>query len=181
MADSLETKWPPLNEAYRDELGAIDYDIYAAAGEIWPMAAALSKTVLHDESIGQVALLTVCARITESRAAERIQIKSLKGYIFQAYRYEILRLLQQRRLHDELSAQRYAVIEETQSADDVLKKILIEEIISRMDATNRQIFELRVLGHSFEDIARMVGKRSNAVRNIYSRQLSKIRNELEGL
>ena len=180
MADSPEIKWPPLNESYRDEFGAIDGDIYAAAGEIWPGAAALAKTVLHDESTGQVVLLRVCARITASRAEKRIQIKSLKAYIFQAYRNEILRLLQQRRLHEELTTKRYVRLEEAQ-ADDVLKKILIEELMARMDDTNREIFELRILGHSFEEIAQMVGKQSNVVRNIYSRQLSKIRKELKGL
>ena len=146
----------------------------------WPQAATLARTVLRDEALGQIALLKVCARITASRAAQRIQIKNLKGYIFQSYRNEILRILQARRVHDEITANEYSLPTESQQLD-VHNKILIEELVSRMDETNRRVFELRVLGHSYEEISETLNIASNVLRNTFSRQLRKIKAELEGL
>jgi DNA-directed RNA polymerase specialized sigma24 family protein len=176
--NSPQIEWPRLDQAYVDQVGPIDADIYAAACEIWPRAERLATKVLSDEAAGQFALLTVCARITAARAGKRIHVENLGGYIYQSFRYEILRLLQQRRLHDEITANKYAA-EAERAGNDVLKKILIEEILARMDAKNRLIFERLLLGYSFEEIAKITGERSNVLRNRFSRQLAKIRRELE--
>jgi DNA-directed RNA polymerase specialized sigma24 family protein len=178
MCDSLQTKWPPLAEAYLDVTGPIDADIYNAAGEIWPRAAAFAKSTLHDEPAGQITLQTVCARITAARSSGRIQIEHLKAYIFRAYEHEVLRQLQKQRLHDSLILDNYQSIEETGTDDDVEKKILIEQILARMDTPNRHVFELLALGYSFEEIGRFLGKRSNKLRSAFSKQLNKIKKEI---
>lgn len=180
-AELPQIDWPPIEQAYLDAVGPIDADIYLAAGDMWPRAAALARTVLHDEAEGQLALLTVCARITAARLEKRIRIKNLSGYVFQSYKYEVLRILQERRLHDEITANKYSLIAEAQSSEDVLKKILIEELIARMDEPNRRIFEMRILGHTFEEIAKTVGEESNVLRNKFSRQIRKIKEQLNDL
>ena len=79
-------RWPQLNAPYLDELGSVDGDIYEAAGEIWPWAAAYSHTILGDEAFGQLLLLKVCAKITEKRAAGSIEIESLLPYLKTAFK-----------------------------------------------------------------------------------------------
>jgi DNA-directed RNA polymerase specialized sigma24 family protein len=180
MGDFPHIDWPPLAEAYLDAVGPIDIDVYNTAGEIWPMAAAFAKKALDDESAGQIALLTVSARITASRLADRIHIRSLKAYIFRAYKHEVLRHLQTRRLHHEITVEKYQAITETESDDDVHKKILIEQILARMDKRNRRVFELLTLGYTFEEIAKALGKPSNSLRSAFSKQLYKIKKEIEG-
>ena len=180
MCDSLQTKWPPLAEAYLDVTGPIDADIYNAAGEIWPIAAAFAESTLHDVPAGQIALRTVCARITAGRSSGRIHIQHLQAYIVRAFKHEVLRQLQSRRLHESLILDNYKLIEETRTDIDAEKKILIEQIIARMDNPTRRLFELRVLGYTFEEMARFLCTRSNNLRSAYSKQLDKIREELEG-
>jgi len=180
MDDSPQIRWPPFAETYLDEFGRIDGDVYEAAREVWPRAAALAKTTLNDEGAGQIALLTVCARITKARSEDRIHIKSLNAYVFRSYQHEILGQLQRRRLHEALTLANYASIEGTQTDIDVERKILLEQIIARMDERNLRVFRLRVLGHSLEEIARMLDRPSNVIRNEFSRQLKKIRQELDG-
>jgi DNA-directed RNA polymerase specialized sigma24 family protein len=180
MVGSPRISWPPIDQEYVDEGGQIDLDLYSAARGLWPKAAALAQAILRDESLGQVALLKVCARITAARASARIQIDNLKGYIFQSYRYEILRLLQERRSHEELITKLPEAVQ-TEPVEDVLKKIMLEEIVARMDRGNRRVFELRVLGHSYEEIAEELGVSSNILRNNFSRQVRKIKAELDTL
>lgn len=179
MCDSPQTEWPPLAEAYLDVTGPIDADIYNAAGEIWPLAASLAESTLHDVPAGQTALRTVCARVTAARSSG-IQIEHLKAYLFQAYKHEVLRQLQRQRLHESLILDNYNFIEETRTDIDVEKKILIEQILARLDKPNRHVFELLAFGHSFEEIGRFLGKPSNRIRSAFSKQLSKIREELGG-
>jgi len=149
MSDSLQTKWPPLAEAYLDVTGPIDADIYIAAGEIWPLAAAFAESTFHDVPAGQIALRTVCARITAARSSGRIQIEHLQAYIVRAFKHEVLRQLQRRRLHESLILNNYECFEETGTDVDVERKILIEQIMARMDPLCRRLFELRSLGYSY--------------------------------
>jgi RNA polymerase sigma factor (sigma-70 family) len=180
MGDSPQTNWPPFSEAHLDVEGSIDADIYAAAGELWPPAAALAESILHDEAAGQIALATVCVRITAARSKGRIQIKNLKAYIFRSYKHEILRQLQTQRLHDALIDDKYRSINETRPDVELHKKILLEQIVLRLDKRNRKVFELRVLGYTFEEIGKDLGEPSNRLRNALSKQLKKIKEELEG-
>lgn len=178
MDDSPKRSWPPYADAYFDVEGQIDGDIYKLAGELWPQAAALARSTINDEATGQMALARVCARITLGRSSGRIQISNLKAYIFRSYKHEILRLLQTRRLHDVLTANNYEVIDESRANTDVDRKILIEQILARMDARNREVFELLALGYSFEEIAKHQGKPSNIIRSAFWKQLQKIKREL---
>jgi DNA-directed RNA polymerase specialized sigma24 family protein len=178
MDSSPKRSLPPYADAYFDVEGQIDADIYNFAGELWPQAAALARNTINDEAAGQMALARVCARITSARSSGGTQISSLKAYIFRSYKHEIVRLLKIRRLHDLLTANYYEVINESRRDTDVDRKILIEQILARMDAPNREVFELLVLGYSFEKIAKDKGKRSNVIRSAFSKQLQKIRREL---
>ena len=165
-----------INILCRDSKG----DIYAAAGDIWPQAAALARTTIFDEAAGQISLLIVCARITAARSELRVQMRSLKSYIFRSYKHEILKQLQKRRFHEALAFNNDESIQETRNDIDIDKKILLEQILARMDSNNLHVFRLLALGYSFEEIARDLGKHSNVIRSAFSKQLQKIKKQLEG-
>ena len=173
-ANSPRIPWPALNAPYRDEFGPIDGDIYRAAGELWPWAAAYSTTILGDEASGQLSLLKVCAKITEKRAAGSIEIESLLPYLKTAFKREVLAQLKHKRSEELEPAAGSACHFET----DMDRKILLEEMMSRMDPTNRRITELLLLGYSFEEIARREGMQSNVIRSRHSKQLMKIKKSL---
>ena len=166
--------WPALNAPYLDALGSIDGDIYGAAGEIWPWAAAYSISILGDEASGQLSLMKVCARITEKRAAGSIEIESVLPYLKTAFKREVWAQLKKNRSVDLESTSECASWFET----DIDRKILVEQMLSRMDPANRRITELLILGYSFEEIARKAGMQSNVIRSRHSKQLMKLKRDL---
>jgi DNA-directed RNA polymerase specialized sigma24 family protein len=173
MADSLQIHWPSLDAPYVDEFGCIDNDIHQAAGEIWHWAAAFAIATLGDEASGQLALKKVCAKITEKRAAGAIQIVTLKAYIQTAFKHEVLAQLKRYRSAEvDLSA------EPGDYGLDIDQKILVEQILARMDPENRRITELLILGYSFEEIAKKDGTRSNVIRSRHSKLLKRIKGAL---
>src|SRR5215213_9145593 len=161
MADSLQLLWPSVDACYVDEFGPIDTDVHKAAGEIWRWAAAFAVATLGDEASGQLALTKVCAKITEKRAAGAIQIVKLSAYLQTAFKHEVLAQLKQKRSGNvDLSAQSIPDYDL-----DVDQKILVEQLLDRMDPEGRRITELLILGYTFEEIASKGGKRSNVIRS----------------
>ena len=174
MADSLQISWPSLDAAYVDEFGCIDKDIHEAAGEIWHWAAAYALGTLGDEASGQLALKKVCAKITERRAAGAIQIVKLKAYIQTAFKHEVLGQLKRVR-----SANVDLSVEPVTDYDlDIDQKILVEQILARMNPEDRRVSELLILGYSFEEIAQRDGTQSNVIRSRHSKLLKRIKREL---
>jgi len=174
MANLPRISWPALDASYIDELGRIDKDVYHAGGEIWPWAARFASLTLGDETAGQLTLLKVCAKITEKRANGSIRVENLNPYIKRSFKREMLARLKANRLADGNSALDRVTVSEV----DLDRKILIEQIMSRMSAEMRRLTELLILGHSFEEIARKDGTQSNLLRSKYSKQLMKIKREL---
>jgi DNA-directed RNA polymerase specialized sigma24 family protein len=174
MADSIQIPWPSLDAPYVDEFGCIDKDIHKAAGEIWHWAAGYAVATLGDEASGQLALKKVCAKITEKRAAGAIRIVKLNAYIQTAFKHEVLAQLKRHRsVNIDLSAEPLADYDA-----DIDQKILVEQILARMDPDDRRIAELLILGYSFEEIARNDGTRSNVIRSRHSKLLKRIKREL---
>ena len=174
MADSLKIPWPSLDAPYVDEFGCIDKDIHQAAGELWHWAAAYAIATLGDEASGQLALKKVCAKITEKRTAGAIQIVKLNAYIQTAFKHEVLAQLKRNRSVDvDLSAEPV-----TDYGLDIDQKILVEQILARMNSEDRRITELLILGYSFEEIAKKDGTHSNVIRSRHSKLLKRIKKEL---
>jgi len=175
MADSQQISWPSVDAPYIDEFGCIDQDVHEAAGEIWRWAAAYANATLGDEASGQLALKKVCAKITQKRAAGDIQIVNLNAYLQTAFKHEILAQLKRNR-----SANVDLAVESlTDYGLDIDQKILIEQILARMDPEDRRISELLILGYSFEEIAAKDGRRSNVIRSRHSKVLKRLKEELK--
>jgi len=175
MADSLQIFWPSLDAPYIDEFGCIDTDIHDAARQIWRWAAAYAIATLGDEASGHLALKKVCAKITEKRAAGAIQIVNLNAYLQTAFKHEVLAQLKRNR-----SVNIDPSTEPITDYDlDIDQKILVEQILTRMNAEDRRITELLILGYSFEEIARKDGTRSNVIRSRHSKLLKRIKRELK--
>lgn len=174
MADSLQKSWPSLDAPYIDEFGCIDTDVHEAARNIWRWAAAYATATLGDEASGQLVLKKVCANITKKRAAGDIRIIKLTAYIQTAFKHEVLAQLKRKRsLNVELATEPI-----TDSALEIDQKILVEQILARMEPEDRRITELLILGYSFEDIATKDGRRSNVIRSRHSKLLKRIKEEL---
>lgn len=174
MADSLQILWPSLDAPYVDEFGCIDQDIHETAGEIWRWASSYAIATLGDEAAGHLALKKVCAKITEKRAAGAIEIVNLRAYIQIAFKHEVLALLKRNRSVD-LDPSAESV---TEYDLDIDQKILVEQVLARMNSEDRRITELLILGYSFEEIAKRDRTHSNVIRSRHSKLLKRIKREL---
>src|SRR6185369_13497964 len=135
MTDSLQIPWPLLDAPYVDEFGCIDQDIHETAREIWRWAAQYAIDTLGDEASGQLALKKVCAKITEKRAAGAIRILNLRAYIQTAFKHEVLAQLKRNRSANvELSGEPV-----TNYDLDIDQRILVEQILARMEPEDRRI------------------------------------------
>lgn len=64
--------------------------------------------------------------------------------------------------------------------ENIDDRILWQELLQKMDSQTRQLFQLRALGHSYEEIARLLGKRANALRSKLDKEIKKLRKQFKG-
>jgi DNA-directed RNA polymerase specialized sigma24 family protein len=63
-------------------------------------------------------------------------------------------------------------------ADEIDRKILIEQLCNRMDPWTREVYQWRVLGYTFESIGGFLNMGANHVRSEFSKRMAKLREEL---
>jgi hypothetical protein len=173
MAPHMQLRWPPLSEAYLDEFGPIAEDVYRCAGELWPRAEAFSVSTLRDGPAGLSLLLNASALVTRARSERHTRIDNLPAYLFTTFKRLVLARLEVENGHRRLEEGRlFAPTPEGPADPD--EKILLQQIIRRMDAPTREVFELLLLGYTFEEIADNYGRGANALRATYSRQVRRL-------
>lgn len=176
MAEHSDSSWPPIDEAYADEYGRIEPDVYAAAKALWPKARALAVSALHDAAAGRELLMKAVANVSHVYVTQPAQIKELKPYVFQSYKYLVLAELKKIRLHTDLENEAYGTAPESfdASADKLDQKILIEQLMSSTDVWTRDIFQRLLLGYSFEEIGRERGANGRSIGNKFNKRIKKL-------
>jgi hypothetical protein len=58
--------------------------------------------------------------------------------------------------------------------------ILLGEIVARMDAELRRIYEGLILGYSFEELAQKERKKANVLRSSFSRGIRRLAEQVSG-
>lgn len=175
----MATLWPPLEDGYKEEFGWVDPEVYRAAGEVWAAAGeALAHRLLGDGPAGLPFMRKAAARVTRRTEEPNAGIDNLTGYVFRTYERLLLAEVRLRNKHRQLEQEAL----DTQGLswmggigqEDVERAILLEQLISLMDEWTREVFELRVFGHSFEFIAGLVGMRSNRVRSLFHKRMQQL-------
>ena len=174
MADSPRIAFPTLRETYADEYGPIEAQVYKEAQALWPQAEQFAIRTVGDPQIGINLMYHAAAIVTRIFASEPSKIQSLPGYLFITYKRLVLTELKKENSHRLIEEGLSATMPPETSAQSVEQKILIEQIRRRMEPKMCKVFELLVLGYSFEEIAPEVGMRANALRSYHSKQIQKI-------
>src|SRR5262245_57731591 len=175
--DSTRLSWPSLDEGYTDEFGVICPEVYRAAGELWPQAEGFVHTRLRDRPAGIQLMLKATAAVSRKRREQPDQIRDLNAYLWTTFK---------RLVSEELAtASRYKTLEPEQqpanNASEALNdQILIEEVMAQMDSWTRTVFELRVLGYQFEDIAQMLKMRPHLLRSKFHKEIKKLSHRFRG-
>lgn len=180
MAGDVYTIWPPLEQAYTDEFGELDPEVYAAAGQMWHKAEKLARDVLDDPGLKQQLLLRAVAKVTHIRCMTPERIDNLPGYLFKVYQrllwYEVEKADQHQQLERK---QAMALADDTPSyIEEIDRKILLEQVFDRLDDEMRFVFRMRVANHTFEEIAHHLKCPPHTLRTKFSKQLARLREQI---
>ena len=176
----LSAVWPPLANGYIDEFGPIDPSLHQAAGRLWPTIEVQLRRARIAPEDGQRLMLKAVALVTRARAQRPEEIRNVDGYLWRTFHRLLLEELERRALHSKLDAEfvaRFAPAAR-RSEDEIIKIILIREIMDRADEWLRQVIELLQMGHSYEEIAVFLGGRANAIRSRVSKQLKTLAKQI---
>lgn len=124
-------------------------------------------------------MLRAVAIVSRRRAAADVQIDNLRAYLFRVFKNLILAELKKHNRRREIEEHWDGHLAPLGNpADSVDRKILIEELVSRMDSWTRDVFEWRLLGHSYESIGERLGIEANHVRSAFSKKMARLRKEV---
>jgi hypothetical protein len=180
MVESPQLQWPPIDSAYTDEFGVIDAEVYLAAAAVWQQAERFALSTLGDAPAGQRLMMKAAANVSRVRAAAPDPIQHLPSYLFQSYKRLVLAEVHKENGHRQSEAWLHAQAEAgiRHEAEEADRRILLDEILAMMDDWTRQVFNWRVLGHSFAEIAVWLETSENAARNKYNQHVARLAESL---
>ncbi|HZF37554.1 MAG TPA: hypothetical protein VE715_01915 [Blastocatellia bacterium] len=172
--------WPNLDEAYTDEFGVICPEVYQAAGELWPQAESFINSKIHDHSAGMRLMLKAAAAVSRKRQEQPDQIRDLKAYLWTTFKHNIYEEAEKENRYQPLELEQQSKNDAHIPSEALNDQILIEEVMAQMDSWTRTVFELRVLGYQFEEIAQMLKSRPKLLRSKFNKEIKKLSRRLSG-
>jgi DNA-directed RNA polymerase specialized sigma24 family protein len=176
--DSAQLSWPSLDEAYIDEFGVICPEVYLAAGELWPQAEKFINSKLYDRPAGMRLMLKAAAAVSRKCEEQPDQIRDLKAYLWTTFKRNIYEEAEKESRYQPLETEQQRKNNVHPLSETLNDQILIEELMAQMDTWTRTVFELRVLGYQFDDIARMLKMRPNLLRSKFHKEIKKLSRRL---
>jgi DNA-directed RNA polymerase specialized sigma24 family protein len=175
----VEATWPAIEQSYTDEFGTIDREVYEAAVALWPQAEHFALHALRDAAAGHRLLMKACALVTRRRHSSAEEIANLPAYLHRTWRRLLLDELEKENGHRqrEVELQAEATVASPGFADftdNLDRKILVQQLLSRMDEWTRRVFEDLTLGYTFEEIGPRIGQDPRFVRNKFNRQIKRL-------
>jgi len=178
----IMTNQPEMATAYMDEWGVVAPEVHRAAMALREQAERYARATLHNEDAGYTLLAKAAAIVTRALDDHPGHITNLSAYLFQTYKRQVLAELEKEKSHERILVERASEISSIEHAAPVEldQYILIQELRKLMNQRTRLVFDLLILGHTFEEIGTMLGKSSRAVRNNYYEQVTRLKKELRG-
>jgi DNA-directed RNA polymerase specialized sigma24 family protein len=178
--DSTCLSWPVLDEGYTDEFGVIHPEVYQAAGELWPQAQILVYSRLSDRPAGIRLMLRAAAAVSRKLQEQPDQIRDLKAYLWTTFKRLISDEVENENRYQPLEPEQHLTNNHHGQSEALNDQILIEEVMAQMDSWTRMVFELRVLGYQFEEIAQMLKMRPNLLRSKFRKGIQKLSRRIRG-
>jgi DNA-directed RNA polymerase specialized sigma24 family protein len=166
--------------AYMDEWGAIAPEVHRAAVALRKQAEIFARATLHNEDAGHTLLAKAAAIVTRALNDHPGTITNVPAYLFQTYKRQVLAELDKEKSRERILVEHggETSLNGHDACAELDQQILIRELRKLMDERTREVFDLLVLGHSFEEIGSILGKSSRAVRNNYYDHLNRLKKEL---
>jgi len=166
-----------IESAYTDEFGLVTPDVYACANVIRPQARAYAARLLmyNDAARADTLLLRAASQVTRVYEENPGQIEDLHSYLFQSFKRVLLAELKKDNNRRRFEAEASSAAELRGQADNVERRILLNELVEAMDPWTREVFEWLTLDYSFEEIGRFLGAKPKAVRTRFYRRIERLR------
>ncbi len=176
-------EWGNLESVYTDEFGRVAPDIYACAGRLWQRAQLYASRFFTDNDIARIRtlLLKSAAKVTRIRDEKSQQINELDAYLFQTFKHVVLAEVEKEDNRRRFETAAYVNTELRGQAENVERRILLEELVSAMDPWTRNVFEWLTLDYTFNDIGLHLGLNPKVVRTKYHRRLARLMKQIEDL
>jgi len=171
-----EVAWPDLEVSYIDEFGLIDRAVYDISRNVWPAVVPYIRRTLRDLQAGQIVMMKAAALVSRKVNESPDKITSVHGYLYRTFIHLLSKEVAKEGKHAELNLAMLTNNETSAEASDeaVYEKILIHQLLDRADPQTRRVFELRMLGHTFEEIAREQDMQSNHLRSEWSKEIRRL-------
>jgi len=171
-----EVTWPDLESSYIDEFGLIDRAVYDISRNVWPAVVPYIRRTLRDLQAGQIVMMKAAALVSRKVNESPDKITSVHGYLYRTFIHLLSKEVAKEGKHAELNLAMLTNNETSAEASDeaVYEKILIHQLLDRADPQTRRVFELRMLGHTFEEIAREQDMQSNHLRSEWSKEIRRL-------
>ena len=174
-----EVAWPDLESSYIDEFGLIDRAVYEVGRNVWPVVVPHIRRTLRDLQAGQIVMMKAAALVTRKVNESPQKITSVHGYLYRTFIHLLSKEVEKEGKHAELNLVVLAKNSAEESDEAVYERILIHQLLDRADPETRRVFELRMLGHTFEEIARERDMQSNHLRSEWSKEIRRLATLIE--
>jgi hypothetical protein len=182
MAQKIVSDFPPIEAAYDEEFGKVDHDVYEVAKQIWTPAESLAVALLHDSPKGMQLMLKAVAKVSSARKNKSFEIANLRSYLYQTFKHLVWAELKKEKQHQEKLDnwfQQQMGAPKKDEEGEINKKILINELRSKMDDWTREVFDLLCLGYSYEDLVPKFGSAANVVRSKFSKKTARLARDIQ--
>lgn len=175
-APKPEITWPDLDSSYTDEFGRIDRTIYEIARKIWPVVVPSILRSLRDLHAGQAVMMKAAALVSRKVNEDPQKITNMHGYLYRTFIHLLSEEAEKEGRHAELNRAMLLKSEASakQSDEAIYEIILIHQLLERADPDTRAVLELRLIGHTFEEIAKWRGMNSNHLRSEWSKEIRRL-------
>lgn len=169
-------KWIPLDKSDENDCGRINPEVHCAAGEIWQSAENFSQRILKDSPRGYTLMHAAVAQVSRIIEKDPHRIKNLEAYLYRTFKRMVVDELRTENFHRALGQARWVdnLSLDDSEEDKLNQRILIYELMRRTDAWTRTVFQLQMLGHTYEEMIPQYGTAANVIRSRYSKNIKKL-------
>ena len=172
--------WPDIQDAYTDEFGHVDPEIYNLAGAMWPSVRTRILKAIDDLGEGQRLMIKAVTIVSRRRREQPEQMTNLPAYLSVIFGRLLLEASRKQAGLDQLDAGVAARHSATTGLEaDINRTILVQELLQRSDDWTREVYEHLILGYTFEELAPKFGLKANHLRSKWAKKITLLKKQIE--
>ncbi|SRR5579884_167545 len=156
-------------------------DVRNAAHKVWPYLSHIGQTILRDfEGEGPALMEQVVESVSTYLDSKNAPQHDPSGLVVVSFRHELYRMAakENKTVFAGSAMQLSEWLQSPAPADALDQQIVSEEVFRMLRPRNRGILRLRIAGHDWKEISRIVGGKLSTLRNDFWRDVKRAYTEL---